>query len=189
MEFYFVYHLFSVELTSFNFFIVVVAPRSCFKPGTKRLAKGKKKDAVFIASLFDPWVQKLDPQNSCVDCVFFYGASNVQLAGQLLSAKSSCIHVQTCAAHLVSLFFSDVCKKLWQFHLMLVNYCQLFHLFKSGSMHSPYALFCSQSKNFKVGLLFEPQKRGWLVTCMPRLGCSNYNNRLLQLFLLLLTLI
>jgi hypothetical protein len=94
--------------------------------------------------------------------VFFYGASNVQLAGQLLSAKYPCIHLQTCAAHLVSLFFSDVCKKLWQFQLMLVNYRQLFRLFGSGSMHSPYALFCSQSKNFnrrKVELLRAAETR------------------------------
>jgi hypothetical protein len=50
-------------------------------------------------------------------CVFFDGASNVQLAGQLLAAKYPRIHVQTCAAHSVSLFFSDVCKSLlfvWQ---------------------------------------------------------------------------
>jgi hypothetical protein len=140
----------------FYLFIATVAPCLCFKPGTKQLVEGKKKDAAYIANPFDPWVQKLDPRNSCVDCVF-YGASNVQLAGQLLSAKYSCNHVQTCAAHLVSLFFSDVCKELWQFRFMLVNYCQLFCLFGSGSMHSPYALFCSQSKNFndgrKVGLL------------------------------------
>jgi hypothetical protein len=95
--------------------------------------------------------------------VFLYGASNVQLAGQLLSAKYPRIHVQTCAAHLASLFFSDVCKKLWQFQLMLVNYCRLFCLFGSGSMHSPYTLFCSQSKNFndgrKVGLLRAAETR------------------------------
>jgi Protein of unknown function (DUF 659) len=135
----------------------------CFKLGTKRLVEGKKKDAAYIASLFDPWVQKLDPRNSRVDCVFFDGASNVQLAGQLLSAKYPRIHVQTCAAHSVSLFFSDVCKKLWQFRLMLVNYRRLFRLFGSGSMHSPYALFCSQSKNFndgrKVGLLRAAETR------------------------------
>jgi hypothetical protein len=94
---------------------------------------------------------------------FLCGASNVQLAGQLLSAKYPRIHVQTCAAHLVSLFFSDVCKKLWQFRLMLVNYRRLFCLFGSGSMHSPYTLFCSQSKNFndgcKVGLLRAAETR------------------------------
>jgi hypothetical protein len=60
---------------------------SFFHLGTKWLVEGGKKDAAYIASLFDPWVQKLDPRNSCLDCGFFYGASNVQLAGQLLPAK------------------------------------------------------------------------------------------------------
>jgi hypothetical protein len=36
-----------------------------------------------------------------------------KLAGQLLAAKYPRIHVQTCAAHSVSLFFSDICQKLW----------------------------------------------------------------------------
>jgi hypothetical protein len=136
---------------------------SFFHLGTKWLVEGEKKDAAYIASLFDPWVQKLHPRNSRLDCVFFDGASNVQLAGQLLAAKYPRIHIQTCAAHSVSLFFSDVCKKLWQFRFMLLNYRRLFRLFGSGSMHSPYALFCSQSKNFnngrKVGLLRAAETR------------------------------
>jgi hypothetical protein len=118
---------------------------------------GKKKNAEFIASLFDPWIQKLDPGRTRVDCVFFDGASNVQLAGQLLATKYPRIHVQTCAAHSVSLFFSDICKKLWQMRLLLVNYRRLYRLFGSGSMHIPYALFCHQSQHFNnnrtVGLL------------------------------------
>jgi hypothetical protein len=131
--------------------------------GTQHLVDGKKKDAAYVASLFDPWVVKLDPANSRIDCVFFDGASNVQKAGRLLAAKYPRIHVQTCAAHSVSLFFSDVCKKLWQFRLMLMNYRRLFRLFGSGSMHSPYAMFCSQSKQFnngrKVGLLRAAETR------------------------------
>jgi hypothetical protein len=140
----------------YNYFFCVVVLFSFIYLGTKWLVEGGKKDAAFIASLFDPRVQKFDPRNSCLDCVFFDGASNVQLAGQLLAAKYPRIHVQTCTAHSVSLFFSDVCKKLWQFRLMLVNYRRLFRLFGSRWMHSPYPLFCSQSKNFndghKVGL-------------------------------------
>jgi hypothetical protein len=89
--------------------------------------------------------------------VFFDGASNVQKAGRLLEAKYPRIHVQTCAAHSVSLFFSDICKNLWQVRLLLVNYRRLYRLFGSGAMHSPYALFINQSKQFnrgrKVGLI------------------------------------
>jgi hypothetical protein len=92
-----------------------------------------------------------------VPIVYFNRASNVQKAGRSLEAKYPCIHAQTCAAHLVSLFFLDICQKLWQVQLMLVNYCRLYCLFGSRSMHSPYDLFCHQSKVFngghKVGLL------------------------------------
>jgi hypothetical protein len=92
-----------------------------------------------------------------VSIFLFYGASNVQKAGRILAAKYPRIHVLTCAAHLVSLFFLDICRKLWQVRLMLVNYRRLYRLFGSRAMHSPYALFCNQSKIFngsrKDGLL------------------------------------
>ena len=127
---------------------------SCFFlyfAGTDHLVDGGKKSATYIASLFDPWVVRLDPRSTRIDCVFFDGASNVQKAGRLLQAKYPRIHVQTCAAHSVSLFFSDICNKLWQIRLLLVNYRRLYRLFGSGAMHAPYALFCSQSKNFNGG--------------------------------------
>jgi hypothetical protein len=56
--------------------------------GTNHLLDGKKKNATYVASLFDPWIQKLDPQRLCIDCVCFDGASNVQKAGQLLAAQN-----------------------------------------------------------------------------------------------------
>jgi hypothetical protein len=146
--FFFCFH---TNILSFLLFLLVGVT------GTDHLVDGGKKDATFISSLFDPWIQKLDPDSTRIDCVFFDGASNVQKAGQLLAAKYPRIHVQHCAAHSVSLFFSDISKKLWQFRLLLVNYRRLYRLFGSGSMHSPYALFVQQSKNFnggrKVGLL------------------------------------
>lgn len=125
--------------------------------GTDHLVEGGKKNATFIAGLFDPWVVKLDPLSTRVDCVFFDGASNVQKAGRILEAKYPRIHVHNCAAHSVSLFFSDLCNKLWQVRLLLVNYRRLYRLFGSGAMHAPYALFMNQSKQFnsgrKVGLI------------------------------------
>jgi hypothetical protein len=55
------------------------------------------------------------------------------------------------------LFFSDICRKLWQVRLLLVNYRRLYRLFGSGAMHSPYALFINQTKQFnhgrKIGLI------------------------------------
>ena len=129
-------------------------PVVCFvlsRGGTDHLVDGGKKDASFIASLFDPWVVKLDPLSTRVDSVFFDGASNVQKAGRILEAKYPRIHVQTCAAHAVSLFFSDLFKDMWQFRLLLVNYRQLYRIFGSWSMHSPFALFMHQSKQFNHG--------------------------------------
>ena len=122
------------------------------------MVEGGKKDCSFVASLFEPWVAKLDPQNTHIDCVFFNSASNVQKSGRILAAKYPRIHVQTCAAHVVSLFFSDTCKKIWQMCLIFVNYRHLYRLFGSGSMHGPYAIFSAQSKNCnggrkKVGLI------------------------------------
>jgi hypothetical protein len=51
------------------FFCVVLF--SFFYLGTKWLVEGKKKDAAYLASLFDPWIPNLDPRNSRFDCVFF----------------------------------------------------------------------------------------------------------------------
>ena len=102
-------------------------------------------------------MKELDPTSTRIDSVFFDGASNVQKAGQLLAAKYPRMHVHACAAHCVSLFFSDICNRLWQIKLMLKNYRRLYRVFGSGAMHSPYALFIAQSKNFnggrKVGLI------------------------------------
>jgi hypothetical protein len=141
-------------LSSHHHFVFVVL---CSSIGTDHLVEGGKKDATFIASLFDPWVLRLDPLSTRIDCVFFDGASNIQKAGRLLQAKYPRIHVQTCVAHSVSLFFSDICRKLWQVRLLLVNYRRLYRLFGSGAMHSQYALFINQTKQFnhgrKVGLI------------------------------------
>ena len=123
----------------------------CVFTGTNHLVEGGKKDATFVAALFEPWVVKLNPKRTRIDCIFFDGASNVQKAGDILAAKFPCINVQTCVAHCVSLFFSDICKRLWQVRLMLVNYRRVYRIFGSGAMHSPYALFIAQSKNFNAG--------------------------------------
>ena len=84
-----------------------------FFEGTNHLVQGGKKDAVYISELFTPFFKKLDPTSTRIDCIVFDGAANVQKAGHLLEAKYPRIHVQTCAAHSVSLFFSDICNKIW----------------------------------------------------------------------------
>jgi hypothetical protein len=90
--------------------------------GTSHLAQGKKKDATYIASLFEPWISKLDPAGVFIDCVFF-------MAQAMSKRLVDCLRRSTLASmsRLV----------LWQVRLMLVNYRRLYHLFGSGSMQRP----------------------------------------------------
>ena len=54
---------------------------------TKHMQDGGKKDASYIARMFEEEVNKFDPTRSFTDVFFFDGASNVQKAGQILMAK------------------------------------------------------------------------------------------------------
>ena len=45
---------------------------------TNHLADGGTKNAEYIAELFVPHINKIDPKGMFVDSVFFDGASNVQ---------------------------------------------------------------------------------------------------------------
>ena len=88
---------------------------------------GGKKDATFIAELFDLKVLEYDPQLLCADVFYFDGASNVQKAGEILMAKfprSFCFHG---GEHVVSVFFSSIAKikPVKVVHrAMLLNHCQ-----------------------------------------------------------------
>jgi hypothetical protein len=53
-------------------FVVVSFGFFFFFQGTKHLVEGSKKNASYIASLFEPWIQKLDPTGVRVDCVFLW---------------------------------------------------------------------------------------------------------------------
>ena len=77
---------------------------------TKHMEEGGKKDAPYIAELFEGKVMEYDPQRLCTDVFYFDGASNVQKAGEVLMAKfprSFCFHG---GEHVVSLFFSSIAK-------------------------------------------------------------------------------
>jgi len=54
---------------------------------TKHMEVGGKKDATFIAELFEVKVLEYDPQLLCTDVFYFDGASNVQKAGEILMEK------------------------------------------------------------------------------------------------------
>jgi hypothetical protein len=54
---------------------------------TKYMEEGGKKDAPYIAELFEGKVMEYDPQRLCTDVFYFDGASNKQKAGEVLMAK------------------------------------------------------------------------------------------------------
>ena len=77
---------------------------------TEHMAAGGKKDATYIADIFEDKVEEYDPNHFLTDVFFFDGASNVQKAGEVLMAKyprTFCYHG---GEHVVSLFFSSLAK-------------------------------------------------------------------------------
>ena len=62
---------------------------------TDHLAGGGKKDASFVAQLFEREVEHLDPHKNLTNIFFCDGASNVQKAGEILEAINPgayCLH-------------------------------------------------------------------------------------------------
>jgi hypothetical protein len=77
---------------------------------SKHMADGGKKDALYIADMFEEKVIEYDPEKIYTDVFFFDGASNVQKAGEVLMARfprTFCFHG---GEHVVSLFFSSIAK-------------------------------------------------------------------------------
>ena len=77
---------------------------------SSHMEEGGKKDAVYVASLFEEKVGEFDPQNQLTDVFFFDGASNVQKAGEVLMAKYPRSFSFHGGEHVVSLFFSSIAK-------------------------------------------------------------------------------
>ncbi len=77
---------------------------------TKHMAKGGKKDASYIADLFEEKVMEYDPMKTCTDVFVFDGASNVQKAGEVLMARLTCPFCLHGGEHVLSLFFSSIAK-------------------------------------------------------------------------------
>lgn len=104
------------------------------------LSAGGKKDSVYIASLFQDYIPELDPNGSRLDLILMDGAGNVQKGARLIEAKYPRVSVIHGVEHVVSLFFSDVAK-LRQVDAFIRLYRDVYRVFGSGSMHSPYAIF------------------------------------------------
>jgi hypothetical protein len=77
---------------------------------TKHMAEGGKKDALYIANLYDEKVMEYDPLKICTDVFYFDGASNIQKAGKVLMARFPCSFCFHRGKHAVSLFFSSIPK-------------------------------------------------------------------------------
>ena len=74
------------------------------------LSDGEINNGTFICNRFLEHVKRIDPHKSITDVVMFDGASNVQLAGELLKIIYPKISVMRGVEHTVSLFFNDVSK-------------------------------------------------------------------------------
>jgi hypothetical protein len=86
---------------------------------TKHMAEGGKKDALYIANLFDQKVMKYNPLKTCTDVFYFDGAFNTQKAGEVLMARFPCSFCFHGGKHVISLFFSSIAK-IKQFKVCLV---------------------------------------------------------------------
>ena len=84
----------------------IVAIKEC----TSHLQAGGKKDASYVVDEFKKVVEKYDSTAAFTNLFWFDGASNVQKAGDILTAKF--IHAATHhgCEHNISLFFSDIAK-------------------------------------------------------------------------------
>ena len=80
---------------------------------TGHMAAGGKKDAKYLAGLFEANCQRFDPDNAkgLIDIFAFDGASTVQKAGENLNVKYPTSHPIQGIEHVFSLFFDD-CAKL-----------------------------------------------------------------------------
>ena len=112
---------------------------------TDHLAEGGTKNAEYLADLFAPRIKDIDPDKIYVDTVFFDGAANVQKAGKILAEKFPSITVLHGAEHVVSLFFSDLARKIPIISQMIKVYKKLYSVFGSGSYHQPHAIFRKNS--------------------------------------------
>ena len=117
---------------------------------TGHVSKGKKKSAPYIANLFLPHMKELDPKKEMIDLVTFDGASNVQLAGNILCVhypRVTCIHG---AEHVMSLFLGDVFK-IEEFELLCKVHRRLRNIFGS-TRHASTAMFKEHTKRFFNGI-------------------------------------
>ena len=77
------------------------------KDSTPQLKLGRKKDAKYVSECFLKHLKELDPTKTLVDLLFFDGASNMQIGGEVIAAiypRITCLHV---VEHSIALVFID----------------------------------------------------------------------------------
>ena len=77
---------------------------------TKHMAEGGKKDALYIANLFEEMVLEYNSLKICNNVFYYDGASNVQATGEVLMARFSCTFCFHEGEHVVLLFFLLIAK-------------------------------------------------------------------------------
>ena len=98
------------------------------------LSDGGTNNASFICNRFLDHFKRIDPHKSIIDVIMFDGASNDQLAGELLQIRYPKITVMRGVEHTVSLFFNDV-SKIPVFNQMITAHKAIYNLFGSGIYH------------------------------------------------------
>ena len=104
------------------------------------LAHGGVNDGTFVFNRFLKHIINIDPHKSITDVVMFDGASNIQLAGEVLKIHYQNISVIRGVEHTVSLFFNDVFKIL-VVNQMITAHKAIYNLFSSGIYHKPHYIF------------------------------------------------
>jgi hypothetical protein len=75
---------------------------------TSHMQSGGIKDATYIADLFLPHCERLDPSKENLDLFYFDGAGNVQKGGEILTKWYPRATVLHGTEHVISLFFADL---------------------------------------------------------------------------------
>ena len=120
---------------------------------------------MFICNIFLDHIKRIDPHKSITDGFMFDGASNVQLAGELLKIHCSNITVMRGVKHTVPLFFNDV-SKIPVVNQMITAHKEIYNLFGSGIYHKHHILYSNQNHtSFTIGTLDYSVEMipGWLV--------------------------
>ena len=92
-------------------------------------------------------MRKIDYRKSITYVVMFDGASNVQLAGELLQIRYPKITLMRGVEHTFYLFFNDV-SKIPVVNQMITAHKAIYNLFGSGMYHKPHSIFKSKSYEF-----------------------------------------